>query len=202
MTPVHSGLAGSLLETDPDMYKYLCAMFLCAVPLLAGGAGVSNEARRSWEASVYVRVLNVRSGPGEEHPIVGKLKRGSKVRAFDEDGRWVHVRDFDGSDRTGWVHRFFVRLPKDFMAPTFGDAENAFLEWVSHRGDLSEVSVEADDQVSIVLEYGVDAYLVHTIAREVACAWRDLFDPKFDVTVTVWSSARRSDSWLGQARCS
>jgi len=168
---------------------------------MTGSPGFADESRRSWDATISARTLNVRAGPGEGHPIVGKLKRGDAARAFDEDGRWVHVRDFDDTGAEGWVHRSFVRLPKDFMAPAFGEAENAFLEWASERGDLSEVSVEADDRISIVLGDGVAVDQADAIARDVACAWRDLLSPKIAVTATVWPDTGPGAGWLTQTRC-
>lgn len=183
------------------MCRNTMSIFLAILLLLTGSAGIAEEPKRSWEATISARTLNVRAGPGEGHPIVGKLKRGDKARAFDEDGRWIHIRAFDGTDTTGWVHRSFVRLPKEFMAPAFGEAENDFLEWASERGDLSEVSVEADDRISIVLGSDVDAERADAIARDVACAWRDLLDPKVAVTATVWPDTGTGDGWLTQTRC-
>ncbi|MGB0570453.1 MAG: SH3 domain-containing protein [Alphaproteobacteria bacterium] len=177
------------------------SIFLGAFLLLTGSAGIADEPKRSWEAMISARTLNVRAGPGESHPIVGKLKRGDKARAFDEDGRWIHIREFDDTDAMGWVHRSFVRLPKEFMAPAFGEAENNFLEWASQRGDLSEVSVEADDRISIVLGPGVAVEGAGAIARDVACTWRDLLDPKVAVTAVVWPDTGTGAGWLTQTRC-
>lgn len=183
------------------MCRNIISIFLGGLLLLTGSLGIADETRRSWDATISARTLNVRSGPGEGHPIVGKLKRGDAARAFDEDGRWVHIREFDDTGAEGWVHRSFVRLPKDFLAPAFGDAENAFLEWASERGDLAEVSVEADDRISMVLGDGVAAERADVIAREVACAWRELLDPKVDVTATVWPESGPGAGWLTQTRC-
>ena len=183
------------------MCRNIMSIILGGLLLLTSSLGIADEPRRSWDATISARTLNVRSGPGEGHPIVSKLKRGDGVRAFDEDGRWVHIREFDDTGAEGWVHRSFVRLPKEFMAPAFGEAENAFLEWASERGDLSEVSVEADDRISIVLGDGVAAERADAIAREVACAWRELLDPKVDVTATVWPESGPDAGWLTQMRC-
>jgi len=183
------------------MCRNAISIFLAILLLLTGSLVIADESRRSWDATVSVRTLNVRSGPGEGHPIVGKLERGDKALAFDEDGRWINIRNFDDTGATGWVHRSFLRLPKDFMAPAFGKAENAFLEWASERGDLSEVSVEADDRISIVLGDGVAVARAEAIARDVACAWRELLDPKVAVTATVWPDTGPGAGWLTQTRC-
>lgn len=183
------------------MCRNAMSIFLGAFLLLTGSAGIADEPKRSWEATISARTLNVRAGPGEGHPIVSKLKRGDKARAFDEDGRWIHIRGFDDTDAMGWVHRSFVRLPKEFMAPAFGEAENDFLEWASQRGDLSEVSIEVDDRISIILGPGVAAERADAIARDVACTWRELLDPKVDVTATVWPDTGTGAGWVTQTRC-
>lgn len=183
------------------MCRHAISISLGVLLLLTASGGIADESRRSWDATISARTLNVRAGPGEGHPIVGKLKRGDKAVAFDEDGRWVHIREFNDTGAVGWVHRSFVRLPKDFMAPAFGEAENAFLEWASERGDLSEVSVEADDRISIVLGEGVAVTRADEIARDVACAWRELLSPKVAVTTTVWPETGTAAGWLTQTRC-
>lgn len=183
------------------MCRYAYSIVVTTLLLLTVGAAAAEESRRSWEATISARTLNVRAGPGEGHPIVGKLKRGDTARAFGEDGRWIHIRDYGDDGATGWVHRSFVRLPKDFLAPAFGAAENAFLEWASERGDLSEVSVEADDRISIVLGDGIAETRADGVGREVACAWRDLQEPKVAVTATVWPVTGVDAGWLTQTRC-
>lgn len=183
------------------MDRRAIAVFVSVLLLASTAASVADEPRRSWEATIAARTLNVRAGPGEGHPVVARLKRGDKARAFDEDGRWVHIRSFDDSDATGWVHRSFVRLPKEFMAPAFGDRENAFLEWASERGDLSEVSVESDERISLVLGDGIAAARADAIAREVACAWRDRLEISAPVVATVWPVDGPQTGWIAQTSC-
>ena len=87
------------------MCRNIMSIILGGLLLLTSSLGIADESRRSWDATISARTLNVRSGPGEGHPIVSKLKRGDGVRAFDEDGRWVHIREFDDTGAEGWVHR-------------------------------------------------------------------------------------------------
>lgn len=183
------------------MSRDACFILLCTIALLTADTAVAENSRRAWDASISARILNVRAGPGRGYPIVSILRRGEKVRAFGEEGRWLHIREFSDDGATGWVHRSFVRLPKDFMAPAFSDAENAFLDSVSERGDLSELSIEADDRISIILKAGIAADRAGSIARELACAWRDLLNPKRVVTATVWPPDGLGDGWLKQESC-
>ena len=132
------------------------------------------------------------------------MNRGDRVEAFDEDGRWVRIRKFDDSGKTGWISRSFIRLPDDFMAPAFGDLENEFLEWASARGDLSVVSVDAEDRLSLVLDQeggSRSAASALAIAREVACAYRARLSLEVPVVATVWPESGPQDGWIIQARC-
>lgn len=51
--------------------------------------------------------LNVRTGPGLDHPVFTQLPNGSKVDVIGKDGDWLKVRL---SDRTGYVHCAYVTL--------------------------------------------------------------------------------------------
>jgi SH3-like domain-containing protein len=176
--------------------------FAAAAAFMSGSPpAAAQQSQRSWEGSISARSLNVRAGPGEGHEIVAKLGRGDKVVAFDRDGRWVSIREFDDAGTIGWVHRSFVRLPDDFMAPLFGDAENAFLEWASERGDLSEVSVDADDRLSLVLADGVAESRADAVARAVACEWRTRLSIAERVIATVWPPAGPAAGWISQVSC-
>lgn len=51
--------------------------------------------------------LNVRAGPGPEHPVVGKLAQGEQVRVLEEMNGWKRVRP-DAGGLEGWVAGEFV----------------------------------------------------------------------------------------------
>lgn len=177
--------------------------FLCAVlfSLSLNGAVSASDSPESWDGTITARTLNVRAGPGQSQQVVATLKRGDRVEAFDEDGRWVRIRSFDDKGTTGWVSRSFVNLPEDFMAPAFGDLENAFLEWASARGDLSVVSVEAEDRLSLVLDQDTARASAGHVAREVACIYREKLALEAPVTATVWPASGPQDGWIVQVTC-
>jgi uncharacterized protein YgiM (DUF1202 family) len=54
--------------------------------------------------------LNVRAGPGAEHPVVGKLARGEQVRVLEEASGWKRVRP-DAGGLEGWVAGEFLQNP-------------------------------------------------------------------------------------------
>ena len=177
-------------------------------PFVAPAFADEHIAARSWQGTIRAKKLNVRGGPGEGYDIVARLKRGDKITAVDRVGRWVRIVGLkvDGSgedapDIEAWVHRSFVRLPKDFLAPTFGDAENAFVDWVIARGDLSELSIESSKRLSLVLAGETDRDRAPVIALEIGCAYREQLKIAEPVTVTVWSEKGAAAGWITQVSC-
>jgi len=47
--------------------------------------------------------INMREGPGTDHPAIWVLARGYPLQVLRRTGKWLRVRDFEG-DR-GWVYR-------------------------------------------------------------------------------------------------
>jgi len=171
---------------------------LLAVVLLAL-ASAEAQTRKSWEGTISARSLNVRAGPGESYEIVAKLKRGDKVVAVDQSGRWVRLE----GDAAAWVHRSFVRLPKDFMAPEFSAAENDFLDWAAETGDLTEIAVDGKGALALVLREDLyaDAGAVETVARQIACGYRERVKVEGPVTVTVWAPGGPATGVAGRFSC-
>ncbi len=185
---------------------------IAIVLLTMAAAGVVHAqdvtAKRSWEGTIRVKTLNVRAGPGEGHDIVAKLERGDKITAVDQSGRWVRVIGLkaenagaESPDIEAWVHRSFVNLPKDFLAPTFGDAENAFVDWAIARGDLLELSIESNERLSVVLAEEINKAHADLIAFEIGCAYRDQLKIAEPVVVTVWTGKGPAAGWIAQISC-
>jgi SH3-like domain-containing protein len=181
--------------------RILVLVLALAAPAFWAADASAEDGENSWEGTVRAKILNVRAGPSTVKPIVAKLKRGDIVKAFDEQGRWVHIRGFDSAGTNGWVSRAFLQLPEEFMAPAFGDIENAFLEWVSDRGDLAEISVEDSDSLSMVMAADVSEARAPTVAREIACAYRTRLSLSEPVVATVWPPAGLEHGWIVQVSC-
>jgi hypothetical protein len=181
---------------------------LLAMALPAAAWADQHAAARSWPGTIRVKALNVRGGPGEGHDVIARLKRGDKIVAVDQTGRWVRIvglkaegSDLSSPDIEAWVHRSFVRLPKDFLAPTFGDAENAFVDWAIERGDLAELSIESNERLSVVLAAATNKARADLIAFEIGCAYRDQLKIAAPVVVTVWTAKGAAAGWLAQVSC-
>ena len=69
--------------------------------------------------------LAVRAGPGTTYPMTDKLRPGTRVWMFDEQGDWIGVaygsdeiecspikqdKAYNGPGKSGWVYRKYVRL--------------------------------------------------------------------------------------------
>lgn len=154
-----------------------------------------------WIGTVVARSLNVRSGPGEGYPIIGKLKRGEKITAVDEAGRWVRLESVGDDKAQMWAYRTFVDLPDDFMAPALGDVENAFVDWAAARGDLEEFSIDSSRRLSVVLAEPTSEAGAASIAREIGCEWRARMAIDESVTVTVWPDSGPLGGWIAQSTC-
>ncbi len=184
------------------------ALVLPAVLAPAPALADEHIATRSWQGTIRVKKLNVRGGPGEGYDIVARLKRGDKITAIDQTGRWVRViglKPADGGENApdieAWIHQSFVRLPKDFLAPTFGDDDNDFIDWAIARGDLSKLSIEGSDRLSVVLAEETDKARAPLIALEIGCAYRDQLKITETVVVTVWTDKGAAAGWLAQVSC-
>ena len=69
---------------------------------------------------VEASVLNLRQGPGKEHPVVTRLPKGLIVEQIAEstDGRWLQVRTtLQGEAVTGWVSEEFVSAVQEGETP-------------------------------------------------------------------------------------
>jgi N-acetylmuramoyl-L-alanine amidase len=61
--------------------------------------------------TVNVPLLNIRSGPGTEHPtVLPPLKAGTRLDLIEMGPLWAHVALTDGSGLDGWVRNSFVVL--------------------------------------------------------------------------------------------
>lgn len=181
--------------------RILVLVLALAAPAFWAADAWAEDGENSWEGTVRAKTLNVRAGPSTGQPIVAKLNRGDIVEAFDEQGRWVHIRGFDSAGTNGWVSRAFLNLPEEFMAPAFGDIENAFLEWVSDRGDLAEISVEDDHSLSMVMTDDVPEARAPSVAREIACAYRTRLGLSEKVVATMWPPDGPERGWTAQVSC-
>lgn len=63
---------------------------------------------------VTVASLNMRSGPGNQYPIVGALKRNQKVEVTSLDGYWATI-NYNG--KTTYVHKSYLKLLNQSASP-------------------------------------------------------------------------------------
>jgi hypothetical protein len=89
----------------------LAAAMLCLFALAMGGARVMRGPTQTVEV---LGPLNVRSGPGKEHPVVTHAGKGARLRIAKPDARgWAAVRR--GSRTVGYIRALpeYVRVEED-----------------------------------------------------------------------------------------
>ncbi len=68
-----------------------------------GNLGWIHESLVNKEQAVVVENdgVNVRKGPGKDHPVVFKAMRGEAFMVLDQSEDWLHIGDHSG--RSGWI---------------------------------------------------------------------------------------------------
>ncbi|MFH7321090.1 SH3 domain-containing protein [Desulfurivibrio sp. D14AmB] len=79
---------------------------LCLALLLAACLLVATAAQAKRMVSVDRPKINMRSGPGTNHPIIWELGRGYPLMVIGTQGSWLRVRDFENDE--GWVYQPLV----------------------------------------------------------------------------------------------
>lgn len=79
--------------------------------------GVTQHATGEGIRTVKVSLGNVREGPTLTSPVIGKLRKGDKVKAIGEKDKWYKIRLQRG--QTGWAHKsLFSRTHKTQVTGT------------------------------------------------------------------------------------
>ena len=77
----------------------LCTLRLLPALLLL----TASQALAQQMVSVSSMEVNMRSGPGTEHPADWRLDRGYPLKVIGSEGSWLKVIDFENDK--GWIHR-------------------------------------------------------------------------------------------------
>ena len=80
---------------------------IAGVALFAGSAFFSNDAEAECVVGVKSNdVLNVRSGPGTNYPIIGSLRPNQcDVEVYKYELGWAHISNFNGYVSSKFLHR-------------------------------------------------------------------------------------------------
>lgn len=54
-------------------------------------------------------VLNLRTGPGSNYNVVGRLIPNQAINIVDCKGNWLGIRDPQTSEQIGWVYKGYMR---------------------------------------------------------------------------------------------
>lgn len=132
------------------------AVFLLAATLLAGNALAQSDV----VVQAY-RTVNVRSGPGTQYDIIGRLTSGNELQATgrsDEESNWLRI-DLDG--REGWVAYFTVTVLGDaddlaVVTPRNAQLAPPFVATPTPRVAISDTFVTAYRTVNVRSGPGID----------------------------------------------
>lgn len=96
---VHSkGRLGGLgTKRSPWDTVWIWMPIILASLIFVGGAPLAAEMVR-----VKVKTANVRSGPGTKYEKVWQVPKNYPYRVLKRQGRWLHVRDFEGFE--DWIY--------------------------------------------------------------------------------------------------
>ena len=119
---------------------------------------------------VEASVLNLRQGPGKEHPVVTRLPKGLIVEQIAEstDGRWLQVRTtLQGETVTGWVSEEFVSTVEEGEAPPPATDIPPWLDKGLHEIGVKEFPGPADNPRIVEYHQRQDRRYA-AVAREVS----------------------------------
>ncbi len=115
-TPLPTGIPAQSVIATPtpppsDSYQTVVAMAVQAqqaaqTPAAPANASAANSGAQAGQPTLTALVgLNVRSGPGLDYPVIGKLAAGQSVQvsAKDATGAWWQIEYPSGSGGQGWV---------------------------------------------------------------------------------------------------
>ncbi|KZK80980.1 Bacterial SH3 domain protein [Pseudovibrio sp. W64] len=54
-------------------------------------------------------VLNLRTGPGTNYNVIGRLIPNQAINIADCKGNWLGIRDAQTSEQIGWVYKGYMR---------------------------------------------------------------------------------------------
>ena len=122
--------------------------------------------------TVTARTLNVRSAPGTDAAIVGRVRRGDRLEVVSEQGEWLEIRT--GAALAGWVHGRYTRrdaqCPPDRVGEVLETPPLSFSEVANHGTVVVEAEVSAAGEVTatrVVRNDTQDPVLAELAAHEV-----------------------------------
>lgn len=100
--------------------------------------------------TVTARSLNVRSAPGTDAAVVGRVRRGDRLEVVGERGEWLEVGG--SASLAGWVNGHYVRRDAPCAPDRAGEVLESpplsFSEVANHGTVIVEADVSATGEVT------------------------------------------------------
>lgn len=111
-------------------------------------------------AVVTSDTLNVRSGPGTNYNIAGKVKKGDRLNVLSQSGDWVKVQN---GNVTGWVANWLVSIQNTPITSTKPTTSTPTTSTKPATSNGSQVAVIAADNLNLRSGPGTN----HNVAGQV-----------------------------------
>ena len=150
-------------------------------------------------ATVKVRKLNIRAGPGTQFSILRAAKRGDKLPILDIENGWAKI----DMAPLGWALVRYLKVPERFGLDPFVLREDAFIDWAVETEFLEEISLQDQGVIWVVLTpegYARTDRPVE-IARRLACGYRERTEFAGKIAVVIWSASGPADTQLTTQTC-
>jgi len=114
---------------------YISGAYVNYTPGASGGSGQM--------AKVTCQTLNVRSGAGTTHSILGTLNQGATVAVLGDDGTWLK---FSYKDKTAYISKKYTSMSGGGSAPPGGDSSDSAAKETTISCDTLNVRTGAGTQ--------------------------------------------------------
>jgi SH3-like domain-containing protein len=128
---------------------------------------IAPQAHAQRMVSVSGKEVNLRSGPGTQHPAEWTLSKGYPLRVIGSRGKWLQVRDFENDK--GWIYQPLVNSTPHYIVkvkvanlrsqPTTRSRVVATLAY----GDVLRTLERKSDWVKVQRQGGLRGWVARTL---------------------------------------
>ena len=122
-------------------------------------------------------ILNVRSGPGKNYTVIGKLSSGAKVSIYRNEGEWSYIQS--GTIK-GYVNSYYLASPSNHkiaIDPGHGGNDSGAIANGIYEKELNlDVSLRVE---KLLKEKGIDVVMTRRDDSRPSIKWKSEYCSKF-----------------------